>query len=130
MAPKKEDLIPHINNRKEAAKFFDVTEKTIVNWMKKYDLYSPKDNFGCNKLNFEKALKIRELYKNGAKIKDLSKSYNVTFATISRIIHNLIYKDNTKTNIALVNVVYNTNAPSENSLSDLSAANGPVDEHL
>jgi transposase len=106
MTPKKEDLTPYLNNRKEAAKKFGVTEKTITNWMKKHGIYKPKKNFGCNKLNFEKALEIRKLHKDGLKIKDLAKKYKVTFATISRIVNNLIYKDKNFKNTAVVNVVY------------------------
>jgi len=106
MNQKKEDLIPYINNRKEASKIFNVTEKTIINWMKKHDIYRPKENYGRNKLNFEKAKEIRELHKNGVSIKNLSKNYKVTFATISRIINNLNYKDNSQISTAFVNVIY------------------------
>lgn len=126
MIPTKESLIPYINNRKEAAKFFNVTEKTIINWMKKYEIYNPKKNYGCNKLNAEKAIEIRKLYENGCKIKEISKKYSVTFATISRIINNKIYKEGN--DLALINVIYNTSDVSESSLSGLVAVNTPFDE--
>lgn len=107
MVPKKDDLIPYIKDRKSAAKKFNVTEKTIVNWMKKYDLYQPKKNYGCNKLNYEKAKEIRNLYNKGESIKFLSSKYKVTFATISRIVNNLIYIENKINDTATINVVYN-----------------------
>ena len=106
MIPDKQSLIPYIENRREAAEKFKVTEKTITNWLKRYDLYKPKQNFGCNKLNFEKAVEIRQLYKEGTSIKFLASKYKVTFATISRIINNLIYKEKTS-NMATINVIYN-----------------------
>lgn len=107
MLPEKNDLIPFIKDRKEAAKKFNVTEKTIINWMKKYNLYKPRENFGCNKLNFKKASEIRLLYKQGESIKSLSLKYKVTFATISRVINNLIYVEKTNKDTATINVVYN-----------------------
>lgn len=105
MIPNKEDLIPYVYYRKEAAKKFGVTEKTIINWLKKYNLYKPIKNYGCNKLNLEKATEIRELNKNGDSIKKLSSEYNVTFATISRILNNKIYKHDK--NFSTINVSYN-----------------------
>lgn len=105
MVPNKEELLPYRENRKEAAKFFGVTEKTIVNWMKKHEIYKAKPNYGCGKLNGEKALEIRKLHSEGVSVKDIAKKYQVTFATISRIIHNLIYREDKNT--AIVSVVYN-----------------------
>ena len=105
MIPSKKDLFPYIENRKEAAKIFGVTEKTIINWMKKYEVYKAKENYGCGKLNMEKAKEIRKLYNNDVTIKELSLMYKVTFATISRVINNLIYKETNDS--AVVNVVYN-----------------------
>lgn len=119
MIPDKDDLFPYVNDRKAAAKKFNVTEKTITNWMKKYEIYKPKQNYGCNKLNFEKALEIRKNHKQGESIKSLSSKYNVTFATISRIINNLIYVEKETKDTAKVSVVYNlqkTNADEEVSL--------------
>lgn len=126
MTPKKEDLIPFVNNRKEASKIFGVTEKTIVNWMKKYEIYHPKENYGCNKLNSQKAIEIRKLHLQGHTIKELAEKYEVTFATISRIIKNSIYKQDIDT--ALISVVYNANEVLGTFSSGLSAASNPVDE--
>jgi transposase len=104
MIPDKDDLILYKEDKKKASKVFKVTEKTIINWFKKYDLYEPKVNYGCGKLNMEKANEIRELRKKGMKIKDLAKKYKVTIATISRIINNKTY--NEEKNTAIINVVY------------------------
>ncbi len=105
MIPSKDEIEPFKDDRKSAATKFDVSEKTIVNWLKRYGLYEPKANFGCNKLNMEKAIEIRRLHANGVPMKDLATKYDVTFSTISRIIHNLIYHHTT--DIAEVTVVYN-----------------------
>lgn len=105
MIPSKEELIPFENKRKEAAKFYGVTEKTVINWMKKHGIYKAKENYGCGKLDMGKALEIRKLHKDGVSIKNLANKYQVTFATISRIINNLIYREAHDT--AVVNVVYN-----------------------
>lgn len=105
MIPSKEELLPFKENRKEAAKFFEVTEKTVINWFKKYGLYEPKENYGCGKLNRQKADDIRKLHAQGVSIRDLAVKYKVTFATISRVVHNLIYREGKDT--AIVNVVYN-----------------------
>lgn len=108
MIPEKKELLPFVNKRKEAAEQFNVTERTIVNWMKKYKIYKPKKNYGCNKLNLKKAKEIRNLYQNGKKVKDLSEKYGVTIATISRIINNIFYKENIDNDTAQINVIYNT----------------------
>lgn len=116
MIPDKKKLIKYKNNIKKAANFFGVTEKTIINWFKKYNIYKPKKNYGCNKLNFKKALEIRDLYKNGLSLKNISKKYNVSAATISKVINNIIYKEIKDSSTASINVIYNT----KNSLDDSS----------
>ena len=106
MIPKKEELIKFSKNTKEAADKYQVTERTIINWMKKYKIYNPKLNYGCNKLDFDKAEQIRLLYQNNElKIKDLAKKFDVTNATISRIINNKIYKEKEK-DTAKISVIY------------------------
>lgn len=105
MIPTKQDLLPYVDNRKAAAEKFNVTEKTIVNWLKRYDLYKPKENFGCGKLSSEKASEIRRLYKSGRSVKELAKQFGVTDSTISRVIHNVIYRESKE--IAEVTAVYN-----------------------
>lgn len=105
MIPRKEDLLPYVDNRKSAADKFDVSEKTIVNWLKRYDLYKAKPNFGCGKLDMDKALTIRRLYKEGVAMRSLAKQYGVTVATISRVVNNVIYVQIKE--VAEVSVVYN-----------------------
>lgn len=119
MIPTKDDLKPYLNNRKLACEKYNVSEKTIINWLKRYDLYEPRENYGCNKLNLDKAIEIRKLHKSGVKMKDLASQYKVTFATISRIVHNLIYKE--FKNTADISVVYNVTSL-EQSYADLSGA--------
>ena len=117
MIPSKKDILPYVNDRKEAAKRFEVTDKTVVNWLKFHGLYEPKKNYGCGKLNLEKALEIRKLYECGKKMKELASIYNVTFSTISRIVHNVIYTESKNT--ATVSVIYNINAYESPSSSGL-----------
>ena len=57
------------------------------------------------KLNLEIVEEIRTLYKNGSKIKDLAQKYNVTFASISRVVKNVTYRKDK--DVAEVSVVYN-----------------------
>ena len=104
MKPTKKQLICYTENKKLAAKKFGVSERTITRWMQSYGIYNPKPNYGCRKLNMEKAIKIRELYDKGYTIKELSKKHKVTFSTISRIIHNINYSINST---ASISVVYN-----------------------
>jgi group I intron endonuclease len=63
------------------------------------------------KLNQVTALEIREKHRNGTAIKDLAKQHGVTFASISRIVNNLVYKEDH--DIAAVSVVYNISTPDE-----------------
>ena len=104
MKPTKKQLICYIEDKKLAAKKFGVSERTITRWMQSYGIYNPKPNYGCRKLNMEKAIKIRELYDKGYTRKELSKKYKVTFSTISRIIYNINYSIKSTANIS---VVYN-----------------------
>jgi transposase len=106
MKPTKKQLINYVEDKKLAAKKFGVSERTITRWMQSYEIYKPKSNYGCGKLNMEKAIKIRKLYNKGCTKKELSEQYKVTFSTISRIIHNVNYSVNSMANI---NVVYNPN---------------------
>jgi transposase len=102
--PSKEELTEH-PCRQEASQYFQVTERTIIRWLKHYNLYTPTENYGCNKLNMEIAREIRHSYKAGMTMKELAKKYEVTISTISRIIHKINYPENTE--VATVNVIYN-----------------------
>ena len=104
MKPSIKKLLPFINNRKGGAIHFNVSEKTILRWLQEECLCIVKSNYGI-KLNFSKAKEIRRKYKNGSKMLELSQEYEVTFSTISRIVHNVTYRDiKTTANIA---VIYN-----------------------
>lgn len=94
-----------MNNRSLAAAKYGVTQRTISRWLSQYGLYKPKHNYGCNKLDMDKAREIRSFSKDGMAMKELSEKYKVTLSTISRVVHNLIYKD--EKNVADVKVIYN-----------------------
>jgi len=106
MKVSKEDLLPYLKDRKAAAKKFGVCERTVVRWLQIWGLYEPKENYGCGKLDLQKAEEIRRKHKEGASVKDLAKEYSVTFSSISRVIHNITYKKQ-QSEKAEVSVVYN-----------------------
>lgn len=105
--PSVEDLVPFMNNRKEAAKKYGVTEKTIINWLKKCQLCNNSNVYSSHKLDMDKAVEIRKLHKYGKTIKELSLLYNVTFSTISRVVKNVTYSQNKE--VADIKVIYNPN---------------------
>lgn len=104
MMPPLDNLLPYIKNRKIAAKKFGVSEKTIVRWLKYYDLYSPKPNYGPGKIGEYNAKIIRKKHAKGFSIKELAKEYEVTFSSISRIVNNLNYSESRKD--SKINVIY------------------------
>lgn len=93
MKPTKKQLLSYVGNFKSAAKKFDVSERTIRRWMKEHDIYEPKIGFGPSKLDKRKAAKIRKLDACGKYTQtELAKMFNVTQATIGRILNNIYYK--------------------------------------
>lgn len=107
MKPTREELLPYIDKRKDAAKLYGVSEKTIIRWMQHHKIYKPKPNFGHSKLNMDKAQAIRREHKEGKSAKELAQQYGVTVSTIGRVLNNVIYKEST--DVAEVSVVYNIN---------------------
>lgn len=108
MMPSKEELLPYVDNRKEAAANFSVTEKTIVRWLQKYELYQPRKNYGPGKLTMDVARQIRKSYNDGKTMTELAAEHGVTVSTVSRVLHNIIHKE-TK-DFAIVSAVYNLNS--------------------
>lgn len=105
MKPSKEDLAPYVHDRKEAAKTFNVSEKTVMRWLKSYGMYE-HGHYGRGKIGKAKAVEIREKHKQGVPIKILAEQYQVSFAAISRVIHKITYKD-AGHDSASISVVYN-----------------------
>lgn len=102
MRPPKEQLT---GDWKADAERFGVSERTVRRWLKFYDMYCPTPNFGGSKLNLRLAREIRCRYTNeGVSIKDLAQAYQVTFSTISRILHNQTYPEK---DTAKVSMIYN-----------------------
>ena len=83
---------------------YDVTEKTVVNWLKRRGLYVPIRNCGANRLNAGKACEIRESRRAGATVAELASRYGVTATTIGRVLNNVTYRSR---EVADVTVVYN-----------------------
>lgn len=92
MKPSKEDLIPYVYDRKAAAKLYDVSEKTIIRWLKSYNIYE-HGHYGRGKIGKDKTVEIRKKHQEGASIKSLAKEYDVSFAAISRVVHKITYKE-------------------------------------
>jgi transposase len=105
MKPPKEELEPYVHDRKAATKKYDVSEKTIIRWLKSYNIYE-HGHYGRGKIGKEKAVEIRTKHQEGASIKSLAKEYDVSFASISRVVHRITYKD-AGPDFANVSVVYN-----------------------
>lgn len=99
-----EELRTFRDNRKQAAAYFDVSERTIIRWLQYHNLYAPREGHG-RKLDLDKAREIRKKHSDGKTIKQLAREYNVTFSSISRIVQNINYKEVRDT--ALVGVIYN-----------------------
>lgn len=105
MKPTKDEIETFNGNWVAIANHFGVSERTARRWLESYGLYHPKKNYGSHKLNSDVAKEIRARHTNeGLSIKDLAKEYEVTFATISRILHNFTYPD---PSTAKVSVTYN-----------------------
>lgn len=105
--PPVEELQPYVDNRKGAAEKFCVSERTIVRWMQQYDIYRPKNNYGCGKLDADKAREMRRLSKQGKTMKEIAVQFKVTISTVSRVLNNTVYKEST--DVAEVSVIYNLN---------------------
>lgn len=102
MRPPKEQLT---GDWRVDAQRFGVSERTARRWLEFYGMYHPVPNFGSSKLNFQLAREIRCRYTNeGVSIKDLAQAYNVTFSTISRILHNQTYPEK---DTAKISMTYN-----------------------
>ena len=104
MKPSKEDLVPYIHDKKTATKIYNVSEKTVIRWLKSYNIYE-HGHYGRGKIGKENAITIRDKHIHGVSMKDLAQEYKVSFAAISRVIHGITYKE--IHDCASVSVVYN-----------------------
>jgi len=103
--------------RKQAARHFGCSERTLQKWMNCYEIklrdYKPartkRNGWGANKLDIFKAREIRKRFCDGEEVKELAKEFGVSFASVSRIIRNETYKDGIGivSGHAQVNVVHN-----------------------
>lgn len=91
-------------SREEIAENFKVSDKTVVRWLKHYEMFEKKGR----KLDQAKAEKIRKKHQEGYSIKKLASEYQVTFSSISRVLNDITYKSGKKT-YADISVVYNPN---------------------
>ena len=106
MRPPKDKLEPFVYDRDAAADKFGVSERTICRWMQHYGILVRKNNMGSNKLNLNKAREIIRKHSEGTSMNDLAEEYEVTFSTISRVVHKINYREPAK-ETAEVHVVYN-----------------------
>jgi transposase len=103
--PSKTELAKFLNNKKEAAKQFGVSERTVYRWMLDYGLYEKKPSYGP-KLSLKKAEQIRARYQAGDSVKHIAKKHKITLAAVYRIVNNVTYREPT-TDDAKVSVIYN-----------------------
>jgi len=54
--------------------------------------WNKNKTFSYNRLNFEKATEIREMYKNGQTMKDICEKFNTTSNSVIEIIYNRVWK--------------------------------------
>ena len=104
MKPSKEELAKHTDIR-EAARHFQVSERTIRRWLKHYDMYHPKQTYQ-SKLDIAKAREIRRKYSDGIKMKVLAEEYQVSIVTISKVVNGFVHKEPVK-ETADISVIYN-----------------------
>ena len=91
--PDRLTLLPYQNHLSEAAKRFDVSERTIRRWLDEFGLYHPKKGWGRGKLNQDQVCEIRELYQQEKCTQaQLAEMFNVTQAMICRIVNNVSHR--------------------------------------
>lgn len=91
--PDRLELIPYQNHLEEAAKHFDVSQRTIRRWLAKVGLYNPKKGWGRGKLGHSQAQEIRDLYRQEKYTQaELAEMFDVSQGMICRIVNNLNYR--------------------------------------
>jgi arginine repressor len=79
------------HTRQEILEEYRISQSTLSRWIKKHGL--TKRKYGPNKLNYANAQQIREIYHSGEwNQEDLSVAFDVSQATINKIINNHLYK--------------------------------------
>lgn len=103
MTPTKEDL--NGSPLADIAICFGVSERTARRWLKALDIYEPRKGYGPGKISDPDALDIRISKSDGESVKSLANRYNVSPATIYRIVAGQTHRVIKET--ALVSVIYN-----------------------
>ena len=102
--PSKNELKAFLNNKKDAAKKFEVSERTIYRWMLEYGICEKKSNYGP-KLSAKKVEQIRARHQAGDSVKQIAKKHKISLATVYRIVKNITHKQSS-TDSAKVSVIY------------------------
>ena len=92
-------------DRAKIAETYKVSERTVLRWLKHYNIFEARKNYGPNKLDTKKAKEIRRLHAAGSSMKDLAAKYKVTISAIQRVVRHITYP--TLKGTADVYVVYN-----------------------
>jgi hypothetical protein len=79
------------NDYESAAKYFEVSTRTIRRWKQKEGTYQPKPGYGPNKLSKDQVKKIKSLGDSYNQTQ-LAKMFGVTQAMIGRILNNVSHK--------------------------------------
>lgn len=105
MRPLLTEIRQFMGDPKKIAEKYSVSMKTAIRWLKYYGLFKPDKSYNPGKLGMDNAREIRKLHKNGVSMKNLAVQYDVTFSTISRVVHNIIYQE--QHDSAQVSMIYN-----------------------
>lgn len=91
MLTKKDKLIEL--DIKEAAKFFNVSERTIRRWKEKLGIYEPEEKYRPGKVGKEVAAEIRRMERSDEYTqKELAEIFNISQPMIGKIINNVAYR--------------------------------------
>ncbi len=96
---KNELLVLYINQNRsgaEIAKIFNCSLKTVTDRLKKFGI--KKKSKPIKYLNAESATEIRKFSRDGKKLGEIAKLYNVSITAISNIINNKTYKEENNKN--------------------------------
>jgi len=90
MRPTKTDLQPYENDIKGATQTFHVTEQTVRRWLKHYNLYHPRTNYGPKHLHKSIINEIKKLARTDKYTqKELGSKFGLTQAMIGRIVNGI-----------------------------------------
>jgi response regulator of citrate/malate metabolism len=90
MRPTKPELQPYEHDIKGAAKTFNITEQTVRRWLKYYNIYHPRNNYGPKHIHKNIISEIRKIARTDKYTqKELGSKFGLSQAMIGRIINEI-----------------------------------------